>query len=361
MHTTPCWIFPPAPILTLSQQLAHPSNVTWYIKFDRDIQRPLAPSYIFIFYDFHSKAEVYRIDASLSSQVNFNQSNGIIIMPTYSFSEKGKFYINFEKGVVRSTEGCGPPNEPVTSRELWTFNVVDVTPPVIVLLQNPMISNGNISLVWESNEKVAWQCSLVQDSMTTLVNCSEANWRGYDFSEGNYKLIITAIDDAGNVATLIHMFSVDLSPPSVTIVQKPSPISNQVRPTIRFTCNEVCNAECQLPSDILHSSIPISCNNRIFTLPTLQHNVTYILSIVSTDHIGNKAKPVTYTWETDFKSPVIFGISNTNASCSETSTLYLGQPQVADDKSGVSSLTYYDTNFACSIRRTWIAKDNAEI
>ncbi|XP_065903921.1 integrin beta-like protein C [Dysidea avara] len=41
---------------TPNQQLVHSSNTTWYIEFDRNIQRPVIPSYI-IFYEFTSELE----------------------------------------------------------------------------------------------------------------------------------------------------------------------------------------------------------------------------------------------------------------------------------------------------------------
>ena len=51
-----------------------------------------------------------------------------------------------QRGVVRSTEGCGAGNEPETNKMFWTSEVLDITPPVITLLHSPILSNGNISL-----------------------------------------------------------------------------------------------------------------------------------------------------------------------------------------------------------------------
>ena len=207
--------FPGKPVP--SQQPVHPSNITLPILFNSVVQRPSATAYI-IFYEFDSDREEYRIDASLSQEVNFDTPNKLVVAPNHSFAEKGKFYINLQRGVVRGIEGCGPPNEPEISRTFWTFEVLDITPPVITFLQDPVLSNGNISLSWESNENATWECNLVVNSTTSSVNCSGANWRGYNLSEGRYELMITATDDAGNVATLVHTFEVDLTPPTVTFV-----------------------------------------------------------------------------------------------------------------------------------------------
>ena len=353
--------YPPAPIpdtATPNQQLVYPSNTTWYIEFDRDIQRPVVPSYI-IFYKSTSEMEVYSIDASMSPEVSFDQSRGMSIVPNYYFMEKRRFYINLLKGVVRGTEGCGPPNEPVTSRTFWTFEVVDVTPPNIRFLQNPILSNSSISLSWESNENVTWECSLVVNSTTSSINCSGANWRGYNLSEGRYELMITATDDAGNVATLVHTFEVDPTPPIVTITDGPSPLSNQVNTYFRFTCDEVCTTECHLSSDTL---VPLYCNWKSFYARNLQHNKSYTLTIVATDRAGNRAEPVYYTWETDFERPVIFGILKTNISCGDsTRPNFTGQAQVTDDRTTEPYLRYYDFyyNYRCLLRRNWIATDDA--
>ena len=352
--------FPPTPNpgeSVPSQYLVHPSNITLPILFDKSIQRPSVTAYI-AFYEFDSGREIYRIDASLSPEVDFDRPSQLLISPNFLFTEKGNFYINLQRGVVRGTEGCGPTNEPVTSRTFWTFEVLDVTPPVLTFTQNPLLSNGNISLLWESNENVIWECSLVVNSTTSSVNCSGANWRGYNLSEGKYELMITATDDAGNVATLVHTFEVDLTPPTVTIVRGPPSLSNQVRSTIRFACDEFCTAECQLSSDVSEGS-PISCNSRSFITPSLQNNNNYTLSIIVMDRIGNRAQSVSYKWETDFVSPVIFGVSNTSVPCSETSTIITGQAEALDDRSASPSLAYSDQNLGCSIRRTWVAIDDA--
>jgi len=82
-----------------------------------------------------------------------------------------QFYINFERGVVKSSEGCGAGSEPVTNKTLWTFEALDETPPIITFLVNPQVTSlchGKVA-----NENVMWKCSLVVNSIASLVNCSE--------------------------------------------------------------------------------------------------------------------------------------------------------------------------------------------
>ena len=241
----------------------------------------MIPSYI-IFYEFTSELEIYRIDTSSSPEVALS-SYILAFTPSYNFTERSKFYIAIQRGVVRSTEGCGAGNEPVTNKTLWTFEILNVTSPVITLLQRPIFSNGNVSLSWESNENVTWECSLVVNSMTSSVNCSGANWRGYNLSEGRYELMITATDDAGNVATLVHTSEVDLTPPTVTITDGPPPLTNKVTTILQFTCNESlgCSYHCQFYSDNMNMLVlSVQCDNGIFTTPSLQNNVSSTVLLI---------------------------------------------------------------------------------
>ncbi len=353
---------PPMPVQDSAipnQQVVHPSNTTWHIRFDMDIQRPSVVAYI-TFHDFETEEVVYIINSSESQEVVFGRSDGMSVSPTHVFEEKKRFYINLERSVVQGLEGCGLGNEPVKDKYFWTFETMDVTPPTIIFLEEPVVSNTNVTLSWKSNEIVTWQCRLIKDGIEMTVNCSEANWRGYNLKEGSYDLEITAADEAGNQAELVHTFQVDLTPPTVTIMQKPPMLSNLQRVTFTFACNEsICSFECTLLSNniSLQSS---SCNaGRRYITPILEHNGNYTFLIVATDAVGNKGEPAVYSWETDFKSPQIFGIRNLSAQCIDVSAQQTGQPNATDDRSETVFLTHSDIHLRCSIRRTWTARDEA--
>ena len=125
--------FPPSPLQETAMpngQLVHPSNTTWHIQFDTEIQRPTVVAFI-TFHENNTNREVYKIDTSSSSEVTFIQPNEISITPRYVFREETNFYINFERGVVRGVHGCKPGNEPLKDKDYWTFETQDVTPPVL--------------------------------------------------------------------------------------------------------------------------------------------------------------------------------------------------------------------------------------
>ena len=191
-----------------------------------------------------------------------------------------------------------------------------MTPSTISFLESPVVTNINISLSWESNENVTWECVLVNGTIEYTVNCTEAYWNGYNLSEGTYNLRISATDEAGNVATVTHTFEVDLTPPTVTIGIYPMPLSNQITSILIFSCDEMCTLECQLLSNSTLSQ-ESSCNRHVFITPTLQHNTTYTFMVTATDKVNNR-ETATYTWETDFVNPLIFGTQNLSVPCSNT-------------------------------------------
>ena len=351
---------PPTPHRFPSRLKVHPSDTILSIRFDKNIQRPVKVAFI-RFYNFISDEEVYKIDISLSQEVVFNISTEITILPNYVFTERNTYYLRFDRGIVQGIQGCGPVNDPVINKTLWSFEVMDVTPPVITLVENPIISNGTIRLHWNANENVTWACMLTGHSSESIVNCSQGRWTGYNLTEGSHEITINATDDAGNAAVYIHTFQVDLTAPEVTIFQRPQEISNQKSFTIRFTCNELCSFQCQFytvtPNQM--DNYTIACNNGVFSTPTLDHNATNTIIITATDQVGNKGDPVTYVWETDFKDPQIFGISNLSVVCTNTIPDYTGQVQATDDRSAFPAVTYSDVQLGCLLERTWTAVDEA--
>ena len=235
---------------------------------------------------------------------------------------------------------------------------MDVTPPTISILVNPSVSNANISFSWESYENVTWECILLQNNVESAVCCSEGYWRGYGLSEGLHHLYVSATDVAGNTATVMHTFEIDLTPPTSAIIMRPSLVSSQQVSALIFSCSETCSFECHFMSNTTQESYS-SCNNGLFVTPTLQPNTNYTFVVIATDQVGNTGESVSYMWETDFEAPSIFGIQNTSASCQYTSPEYTGQAQAVDNRRENISLTFSDIPLGCYTRRTWTATDAA--
>ena len=352
----------PSPILetaTPNQQAIHPFNTTWQISFNKNISRPIITAYI-TFNEQNSNAEVYRIDSSKSTEVTFVNGNKILIEPSFSFSERKEFYILLRRGVVRGQEACRPGNEPSTNKSYWVFETLDVTPPNIKFVVSPLVSNANIYLAWKSNEAVVWKCKLITGLQQIEVNCSNGSWRGIHLSDGAYQLSVSGTDTAGNMAQAVHMFTIDLNPPIVSIIRKPDIFSNQKNYHFYFTCNEICTFKCHFVDSKSINIVSSPCNFNRYTTPTLSHNHQYTFSVTATDQVGNIGRSVNYTWQTDFENPLVFGVTNTSAYCTgDTSPVHTGRAGAVDNATTVVRVTYRDYITRCFIRRTWRATDAA--
>ena len=339
----------------------HPSGTKWHISFDRNISRPLTTAYI-TFHEFDTERIVHKINTSSDSEITFINGTVIEMMPVYNFAEVTKYYINFERGIVIGLDGCGPGNEPVINKEFWVFTTLDITPPVIHFLNNPpSVSNANISFLLESNEEVVWQCSLITGLIKLEEMCSNGSWNGANLQEGEYNIEVSGTDMANNIAIAVHAFTIDTTPPIVTFTIVPAMISNVKNNVFfQFTCEEICTYQCKFYEASDEIKMGFSCNSTRFHTGSLSHGKQYTFSVTATDQVGNVGEPVSYTWNTDFEVPTIFGVMNTSAIC--TTNLapdQTGHAQAVDDGIFAIPVTFHDQKFACSVSRTWRAQDKA--
>ena len=359
----------PAPVqstATPNFESVHPSETTWHINFDRDVKRPSSMSYI-TFHEADTGVIIHRIDTSSSSEITFEKGDEITIAPNHAFEEKKEFYINFEQGVAIGLDGCGPGNEPVTERGFWVFATLDVTPPNIRFLVSPRVSNVNISLSWESDEEVTWECNLSTDIQVLEVECSNGFWNGFSLAGGSYELVVSGTDTAGNTGEAVHAFTVDVILPIASITRNPAEFSNLQSFRFQFRCNEICTFQCQFHeggNDEGGNGEPevyaFPCNSGRYTTPSLSHGKQYTFSVTATDQVGNTGESVSHTWETDFEEPIVFGVMNARTLCTgDLSPASTGQAQAVDNQTAVVGIRFSDRRMSCSIQRTWRATDSA--
>ena len=353
----------PAPIpetAVPNMGLVSPSGTTWSVNFVRDVERPSTTAFI-TFHALDTDVVVHRIDTSSSSEVVFTNGSMIALTPNQVFEENREFYINFDRGAVVSVEGCGQGNEAVTGKQFWTFETLDVTPPDINFLNNPHVSNVNISITWEGSEEVTWQCVLNTEQETLEQECSNGFWNGYNLLGGVYSLEVSGTDMANHTTSVVHAFTIDVTPPITIITSAPPSLSNQETVVFQFACNEVCPLfQCWLHEDINETADVVPCSSGRYLTPSLSHRKHYVFSVSATDQVGNIGDPVSYTWETDFEAPLIFGVMNTSILCtSDLSPAQVGQAQAVDDRTSVVGVTFSDQKRMCSIARTWRGTDSA--
>ena len=191
------------------------------------------------------------------------------------------------------------------------------------------------------------------------LNANLYNWFLWFFDQLNCIPLVRARNHVR--PPLTHAFQIDLTPPNATIQHKPNILSNERTPTLIFICNENdCAYDCLFASSMAEG-ISSSCNSGRFTTPVLQPNTNYTFQVRATDQVGNQGRSVSYTWETDYEAPNIFGVEDTSVLCNDTLPESTGQPQANDSRSRSDSilLTYSDVQNGCSISRTWTAADTA--
>ena len=353
----------PSPIpetATPNMRSVHPSDTTWRVNFDMNVERSSTTAYI-TFHELDTDVAVHRIDASSSLEVMFVNGSEIMLTLDYTFEEMRDYYINFEREIVVSLDGCGPGNEPVLGREFWVFRTLDVSPPTIRFLNNPVMSNVNISVSWESDENVTWQCSLTTELQRVEVNCSDGFWNGFNLVGGVYSLEVSGTDLAENTAVVVHTSVIDITPSVASITRKPPELSKQGSFHFHFSCNEICTFQCQFREENEDTEVVFSpCNSGHYITPPLSHGKQYTFSVTAIDQVGNVGEPVSHTWETDFEAPTLFGVMNTSALCTgDLSPVHTGEAQAVDDRTSITRITFSDQRMMCSLTRTWRATDSA--
>ena len=354
---------PPSPVQDSAMPnmaLVYPYKPMFQIDFDMPVERP-SISALITFHEFDTGRVTYEINVLSQVEVEFANASRIILTPNYMFEEKTAYYINLERGVVVGLEGCGPGNEPVTDTDFWTFTTQDITPPTISTVNGPSVSNGTVFVFWTSNEPVTWICSLNIGHTSFEVNCSDATWGGYNLGEGSYRLEITAADLANNTATVIHTFRVDITPPAVEFTSVPGEVSNSHRVSILFRCEskEICTYICTFYKGEVLVIDQSSCLESFLT-PFLIGMDTYRLEVVPTDQAGNKGEVASYSWETDFEAPTVFGVANISSLCTgDLSPHQTGQAKARDNSDPSPMISFHDRRITCSLVRTWRAIDVA--
>ena len=358
--------FPPAPLAgTASPNMAtnvHPSQHSFQVEFDRPVKRTSFPAFI-SFHEFNTGALVYQINASSEVEIALENSTKIILTPNYKFEEVTKYYITFDRGVVAGFEGCEPGNEPLTDRNFWTFTTLDITPPRVTIVDGQFLSNGNISITWDSNEPVTYTCTLTSGPTSVEVNCVDAIWSGSNLIQGSYRLEISATDLFNNTASVVHTFRIDTTPPVLEFTSVPGEVSNAVSATLRYRCegSETCAYQCTSFEGNMESEEGSSFRCfRSYRTPPLSHGRYYTLSVTATDEAGNVGEPVSYTWETDFEPPTVFGVVNASTLCTgDLSPVQTGQALARDNRDPAPTISFQDQRMPCSIARTWRAVDSA--
>ena len=89
---------------------------------------------------------------------------------------------------------------------------------------------------------VSFTCSI---DGATGVACSGPNWSTPELAEGVHTLVLTGRDAAGNTANTARNFTIDLTPPAVTLTALSGTQTKDTTPSFGFTATDAHNLETQ--------------------------------------------------------------------------------------------------------------------
>ena len=193
---------------------------------------------------------------------------------------------------VRATDAAG--NTGTAATFSWT---VDTTPPTVTISSQPSsptnATTANIS--FSADEAATFRCEL--DS-SAYQDCSSPQ-RYSGLGEGGHTFNVKATDQAGNTSTATAGWTVDATPPTVTIESTPSDPTNATLASFSFSSNENGSSfSCALDGGSF----------QVCTSPAGYGSLaegSHSFAVKATDAAGNTGSAATFSWTIDLTSPTV--------------------------------------------------------
>jgi len=221
----------------------------------------------------------------------------------------------------------------------WGWNgtwyvTVDTTQPTVTIYspQNTTYATTSIDLnytVQDANLDSCWY-SLNGGSNIILASCSNITITA---SEGLNNVIVYANDSAGNTGSAQEYFTVDTTPPTITILSPQNTTYNTTTLWLNFTYTEANLDTCWYQYNGTNTSLP-SCSNQTFTALNNQQST---LILWMNDTAGN-INHASITFTVDTIQPSVTLISPSNASTWTSSSTVTFTYNVTD-ASSITSCT----------------------
>ncbi len=222
--------------------------------------------------------------------------------------------------VVRATDTIG--NVGTT-----TFGfTIDAHAPTVTFVQAPppATTQTSATLAWTTGEPATFRCKLDVGSSLLCTSPQSVS----DLTEAKHTYTVRATDGAGNSGAFKVTWTVDLTPPTVTISSGPPPVTNRASATFRWSTmeNNVTHA-CALDG-----GPPAGCASPI-TYQSLADGM-HDFSVTPTDAAGNVGTPAVWDWTVDTTPPVTTITSGPPATTTSTTATFTF---ASDDPAAVST------------------------
>jgi len=230
----------------------------------------------------------------------------------------------------RGTDSLGNISAPLTYN--W---VVDLTAPVVTITSGPLALNNSptANLTWTATDALSGikmvECKIDANAYAAC-NLNAMNYA--NLLAGGHTFSVRATDNAGNQSVATRSWTIDLTPPVVTITSGPNAYTNQVSSNFAFTATDasgIAGYECHVDNNAF-----AACTSP-FTAANLNEG-THIFYVRATDNAGNVSAVANQSWTIDLSPPIIRFVSTPSALMTGDHAVI--QYQVVDLSSGVASI-----------------------
>ena len=135
------------------------------------------------------------------------------------------------------------------------------------------------------------------------VECEPRTTYKYTVGEGTHTFLVQATDSAGNVSVASYQWSVDLTPPTISLKSKPSEFaaSKQAIFSFSFDADDVKEVRCARDDPKALSWCDKDGERQYFSLAEGLHT----FYVEAEDKLGNVSQLLAYSWTVDTKDPHI--------------------------------------------------------
>jgi hypothetical protein len=121
--------------------------------------------------------------------------------------------------------------------------VVDGTAPTVTITGPPNPTSAtSASFAFTASEPSTFQCKLGDGAFEACTSPHDLT----GLANGSHTFVVEATDVLGNVVEASYDWTIDASPPTVTITAKPADPSNDPTPSFSFTTDDATSIECKL-------------------------------------------------------------------------------------------------------------------
>lgn len=184
----------------------------------------------------------------------------------------------------------------ITSTQTYTWTI-DATPPAVTIDSAPAAMTNATTAQFQFTVTGATTTTCQLDGGTP--NTCTTSFSVTGLAQGQHTFTVRGTDAAGNTGSQSYTWSIDTTPPTVSITLGPGSTSNSRSTSIWFDASDATT--CRLDSDA-----PVACSTRADYTGLADGTHTFV--VTATDPAGNTAS-ASYTWTIDATAPSIAGLS----------------------------------------------------